>query len=255
MRYTTLDNFIRNLAAFVDDPEAKRTYTKFLRITLEELESLNLTTIPDVKSKIFTVDENNIITLPADAINPVKAGKYVDISGVAGVYPLGKKGAGYELAIKPNNGFSCEPNNITNTKVVFSYENHNSNEVLNLFYINSFYGEDYSYREDRVFGYWTYDKEWNRMIFEDGTIQPGDSVVVQYSVYNDDFKLIPLEVKPMLRHKVLYWFYSNSNRIKAEMHFRKFKMEYARYKRNRKGGYSYDDYINALQKGYYGSVK
>lgn len=254
MRYITLDNFIRLLAAILDDPEAKRTYTKLLRLTISELQTLNLTSIPNVETKILTVNANNTIDLPESAIRPLHAGKYLKINGKGGVYPLGKKSAGFELAIKPNNGFDCAPSNIEDTDVVFSYQNYNR-DTLDLLYIDSFYGERYGFREDRVFGYWSFDKEWGRMIFEDGFIEPGDQVVVKYNVYNDDFKVIPLELKDVLQYKVLHTFYLNSNIRKAAYHNQKFKMEFSRYKRSVLDGYSYDDWINAIQKGYYSGPK
>jgi len=254
MRSITLDRFIRDVAGLLDDPEAKRTYTKLLRIVISQMQDLRLNTIPDLKTEFFTVDINNVVDLPSDVIKPVHAGKYVEIGGVGAVYPLGQKAAGFELAMKPRAGFQCSPESLTNTGVVLTYQNYNGSD-LTLPYVGSWYGESYGYLPDRVFGQWTYDKEWGRMIFEDGYISPGDTVIVKYTVYNDQFKTLPLEIVPMLQYKVLQQFFLTSNVRKAREYKKEFILEWTRFNRNSMSGFSYDDYILAFNRGYNDGIK
>ena len=253
MKTKTLDNFIRDVASLVDDPEAKRSYTKLLRITLNEFEAMALNVIPNVKTEFFTVNDNNIVDLPSDTIAPIQAARYEEVGGTGVVYPLGQKGAGYEVAMKPRDGFQCAPDDLESTDVVFTYQNYN-NSNLNLQYGNWYYGQSYGYHPNRVFGMWSFDEEWSRMIFETGHIQPGQKVIVKYTTLDKNYKVIPVDIIPMLTYRVLEKYYLNANPQKSQLNMRMFKMEYTRYKRNTQH-FTPNDYILAFNRGYNDGIK
>jgi hypothetical protein len=254
MKSQSLDEFIRHVAALLDDPEANRHYVRLLRISVAEIQRLSLTSIPAIKTEIMTVDTNNIVSLPANAIKPIQAAKYVDVSGTGVVYPLGQKTAGFELAMKPTEGFECSPESLENVNVRFSYQGfHGTN--LELPYCDYWYGNYYGYRPERVFGLWSFDEEWGRMIFEDGHISPNDQVIVKYSVFDDEAKQIPLDLTPMLQYKVMSEFFLAANPAKSKYYFNLFRMERRRWKRNKLSSFSYDDYILAFNRGYNDGIK
>jgi hypothetical protein len=254
MRTVSLDRIIRDMASILDDPEAERTYTKLLRILVNELQDLKLTSIPDVKSDIFTVTDNNTVNFPPEIIKPIQAGKYISINGTGAVYPLGQRNAGFELAMKPRDGFQCGPDDLEDVGVTFSYQNYNNNNSFDLQYCNYWYGTTYGYSPERVFGYWSFDKEYGRMIFEDGHVSPGDKIIVKFIIDDVNFKTIPVDWMPMLKYKCFQQYFLSSDPRKSNMNFELFKMEFTRFKRNMQQ-FGYQDYINALNRAYNTGVK
>ncbi len=116
-----------------------------------------------------------------------------------------------------------------------------------------YYNEFYGYKDSRVFGYWQYDEDNNRMLFESGgCVEPGDSVVVKCRMLTNDSeaRLIPVEAYNMMRARVFQWHFSSKNVRKSIEYKKEFKAEISQYKRNKLAEYSIDDYINAFTRGW-----
>lgn len=253
MRMVSLDEVVRSMAAQMDDPEADRTYTKLFRLASEVIEDLGTLIIPDVKSCKVAVEANLTAPMPKDCVKPIQAAKLIRAGGADCVYPLGQKsGIAFRPDIFiPSTRFGCpETSDETPSDVCYCFENFYNLGSPEFFYMPWYYGEFYGYSEDRFFGYWDYDQNENQLVFDVGQcIRAGDEVLVKYKSDQSQCKLFPVSQRDLVRYKTLWMFWETSSLQKGRYFLDMFQRAYDVYKRSIET-YSYDDYINAITRGY-----
>lgn len=263
MKYVSTDEFIRLLAASLDDPEAQKTYVKLLRELKASLQTLNIYLIPNIRSTRVKLDENLCGYLPKEAVDCVTAGKIVkDAAGKACIYPLIRTNDfGFRPDIfVPEPAFGCfelTGTESADTSTCYCYENWNGSAMAELFYyMPSYYGEAYGHSNVIAFGFWRYDKDNNCIVTsENHCLKAGDWVAVKYQCIDspEHEAIIPVEAQEMLRYHVMMNYWGNTDPRKSNNHYQMFKRA-ARMYRHKKLGNTQEDVIIALQSAYRSTV-
>lgn len=256
---TSIDRFVRDLCARVDDPDGTRSYMKLLRITTNAVEQMNLHFIPNIRSFFGTVADNGTMPVPENCIEPIHGSKYMVIGGVECVYPLGrnKESNIYELAIKPANYWACpetpEAPTFNTESYYYNYPGISDGVDGRYHYLNWWYGENYGYHEHRVFGYWSFDESGRQIVFQSGgCVAVGDTVVFSYrtSGPDDKYKMIPNDIKFFLAERVLQQYWESTDVRKASYHFNQMQRNLREYQHDKAGNYTMEDFLNAFKRGY-----
>ena len=253
----TLDDLVRDLCDSLGDSEARLFYTRILRLSIHAIDSLHLRVISNFRSTKAVVKSNLTTDLPSDCIKVAKVAKYLEIDGVPCTYPLGRTDDNFqvagELIIRNPQNLSCDQTPPSTDQCLLGDELiYWPGSSLGTYYLGTYYGEEYGQKTSRFFGLYYDDRENNRLIFPAGyCIQEDDWVVFTYKSTNEDakFSLITIDMYPMLRHRVLSWFWENQDRGKSMDHFQKFRMEVKEYQKS-KTSRSYEDIIDAITSGY-----
>lgn len=258
----TLDDLVRDLCDAVGDAESKQFYTKMTRLSIHAIDSLNLRVIPNFRTEKAIVGSNLTISLPMDCVKVAKAAKYLEVSGAPCVYPLGKSDdvdmVANQMVVNNPQDLSCPetPPTASGCDVGIDWIGYDGG-VLGTYYMGTYYGEQYGYSESRFFGLYVEDRENNRLIFPTGyCVREGDWILFTYKSTNEDqkFEMITIDLYPMLRHRVLSWFWENTDPGKSHTHFRKFRMELREYNRMHTSR-SYDDILDSITRGYKTSAR
>lgn len=242
--YQKLDEFVRDLCSRVNDPTGNFTYVKLLRLTLAQFTELNLFVIPSVRTIQGTVDSSLMLEMPDDNSYPISAFIYRTYQNSPVLFRLGKIDRthyiSYEFA-------SCPDEVDTEIQTPIDLYNYNEFGIYNARLYSEFYGEQYGRRTTRFYGYFSFDKENNRIEFVG--LPEGEIVMVVYNSTSDDCRMIPSTVKPMLSYRVLQQFYETSSPGIARSMERQFKIHLAEFKRLA-DNYSYDDYLDSITSEY-----
>lgn len=262
MRCMTLDDLVRDLCAAIGDTEAKLFYTQITRLAIHAIDSLNLRVIPNFRSTKGVVESNLTVSLPEDCIKVAKAAKYLEVGGSPCVYPLGRSDdadmVANQMVVNSPQDLNCPetPPTASGCDIGIDWIGYNGS-TLGTYYMGSYYGEQYGYSESRFFGLYVDDRTNNRLVFPSGyCISEGDWVLYTYKSTNEDqkFQMITIDLYPMIRHRVLGWFWENTDPGKSMNHFRKFRMELREYKRMHTSR-SYDDILDSITRGYQTSAR
>jgi hypothetical protein len=207
-RYLTLDSVVRDICAENNDPEAAN-YVKIARLTRRVLQEIDLHLLPRVEVKVFNIQENLSVDLPADCIDPIKVG-YEDCNMI---YILPKKVGKfiYEPDCNCTGDVKCVKCNFTPVRT------------------NRGYGEMYGIKSGIEAGYWQYDPTNNRLVFN----KDFKKIYVQYksSLGDGDMQLIPSEAYRMISSRVLYFENLSKNQFAAREYEKVFVIAVKDYKR------------------------
>lgn len=249
LQYKGLDDFVRDLTARVNDPTGNFTYVKLLRLTLSNLRELNLFVVPNIQTIKGVVESNKTVPLPDDTIMPVSAFIVKKCENDDILFRLGKRPRVYQESYE----FASCPSNVqTQDCVKINTINFYGQELREFYLYNEFYGENYGRRQTRFWGWFSFDKENCRIEVLGPKV--GDFIIVICEVANDDCKMIPTDVAPMLAYKVLQQHYESTNPGQARYMERQFKIHMNEFKRHR-DAYSYEDYLDAITSEYANNVR
>lgn len=217
--YITLDEFIRNVAAEMNDPTASKLYVKLLRMTKKAMRNLDvLGKTINVRSYLGTVDDNLAMNLPDDCIVPFYALRYYNTANGNFVLPLIQANTDhinvYELIQSDQSPFA-QPQEI---ETLPQYG------VIGL--EDSWYRHhpDYDYGDKLYYGKWRYDDSNNRLVFRSGgAIAAGAKVICTYRSHSEECKMVPIVWEMTLSHYVQHMMYMNSNPSASRNHFDLFR--------------------------------
>jgi hypothetical protein len=215
--YITLDEFIRNVAAEMNDPTASKLYVKLLRTTKKAMRNLDvLGKTINVRSYLGTVDDNLSMPLPDDCIVPFYALRYYRTQHGDFVLPLIQADTEHinvhELIQSDQSPFA-QPQDI---ETLPEYGVVNSS-MGDLWYRHH---PDYDHGDKLYFGKWRYDGDNNRLVFQsEGTVAAGASVICTYRSHTEECKMVPIVWEMALSHYVQYLMYVNSNPSASRNHF------------------------------------
>jgi hypothetical protein len=233
-RFITLDDFVRNVCAVMDDHECLQ-YAKCVRMSKMTLGELNML-LPYIKSELFEIESNFTIQMPDDTIDVLKVG-YLDSNRQLRV--LDKNDNLRVLVASENEECGVDGSSVLANPVSF----------VNC-YVNGMNGEMFGYRyKGGDVGTWRRNIERNLIELGGGSeVSVGSKLLVEYrtATSNEDIWLIPAESEPAVRWKVLQMMNLSSNQSLSRDAFEFFKISYAqlqdRYRR-----YSLEDWMLAIK--------
>jgi len=231
----TLDSFVRDCAALVDDPEAKKSYVKLLRCARMGINDIGINVFPKIKTIKETVDSNLTVTLPKNCFKITSVAKWVKVGDQDCCYPIGEKSVCRPELI-PGKKFDCgetdAPREVDATSQgSLSFLNYNAG-ILGLYYYGWYYGEFYGYKRDLFFGYYEHDEAEGRLILAPGMcVQENDVLVIEYETLDEMDPVVPVETQAMLRQRVLQYYWMNANTSKSNMAFSQFKVEVRQFRK------------------------
>lgn len=244
-----------DICSRLDDPEGK-LYLKLLRILLSEMRTFNNFLVPNFKGIKVAVESNFSAAMPDDCIKPVQAGKYVRVGNQDYLYPLGNRNdlqfRAFEMT--PPKKFACAQTPETyESQTYWDYEWQGG--YNRFWYLGSYYGEIYGYKQTRFFGWWTWDEAEKRILFDvDGCLAEGDFVVVRYKASNTQVEEFDAVIEEPLRNKILAEYYRTSNPGISAQHFDMFRRSYRMYKHDKLNA-SQEDILDAITSGYSSAVR
>jgi hypothetical protein len=245
-----LDTIVRNACSNVGDTDAQKAYVPMLRCATMALRDLNLHVTPSVKSFIFTVGDNLTIQMPGDCLNPFTALKLINNECA---YPLGKvDGLNFRTEdMVPTNEWCPESVEQTSSDVCFRMYHLDGFPYRDFFYMDYYYGEIYGYKESRFFGFYTYDKSANKVLFvSGGCVHPGDRVAISYEAKDDTFCIVPEDLEMPLFHYSLHLYYASTSPGKSANHMTLFKVHLRKYNHKKIKRYSRQDILDSITRGY-----
>ena len=254
---TNLDDFVINLCeAFLGDPDHK-SYMRVYRLAAQAIKELKINLLPTYESDVLKVKDNLTVTLPTRATAPISVDKYVRVGDVDCVYPLRiSKDASHnvlEIVQKPANAWACPqvPESVDTSQLSQQYDYYTASGRLTAYYLPHYYGEYFAYSESRFYGeyYWGKDNPSIIVFGPNGCVSKGDNVIVRYSVSDPALNIIPIDMNPIIRTRVLQWYWEASNPSKGAYYKREFQGEIAQKQRNEQR-FSYDELIDAHVRGY-----
>lgn len=250
LRYKGVNEFVRDLTSRVNDPTGDFTFVKLLRLTVSNLSELNLFVVPSLMTIKGAVEDTLTVPLPEDTIQPVAAFIYQTCAGNEFLFRLGKR----ERVYSPSYEFASCPDAL-DTEACTAINTFNFyGEPFREFYLyTNFYGERYGKRNTRFYGWFSYDVVNQRLEVLGPTT--GQILLVVCETANEDCKLIPTDVAPMLGYKVLQQYYESTNVGQAMYMERQFKIALNEFKRRRSDNYSYNDYLDAVTSEYSSNVR
>lgn len=240
MRWVTLDKITKDVCVSLGDTDF-RQYARIIRCAALAVDEVFRNAIPIMKSEIFEVPSNLVITLPPNAGIVTKVGVITGAGRIEILY--------YDSSIrreKANKLAECAPEDIV-PDVTF----------YNLNWGNAYYGEYYAYRDDPAkAGTYRYNLENGTIeLGSQGFVTVGAEIVVEYKDESDEkYRMIPTEATTVIMQRTFFHYKTASKPGEAELHFRQFQREFARLKSLylRK---TLEDYIRPFQLGYHSGVK
>lgn len=254
---TTLDAFVTNiLEGFLGDSQHK-LYARVYRLSAMAIKELRLNLLPTYKSNVFQVAENLTVALPSEAMAPISVDKYIRVGNTDCVYPLrlvkDVSQNVYEIVQKPANAWACPevPDSVDPDTLTHSYDYYSNSGTRTAFYMPHYYGEYFGYSESRYYGQYYWDKTNPDVVVfgPGGCISIGDNVIIRYSVSDAQLNILPIDMVPIIRTRVLQWYWEASNTSKSQYYKREFQGEIAQRQRGL-NTFDYDELIDAHIRGY-----
>ena len=240
IKFKPIHDFVTDLTSEVNDPGGHYSFLKLLRLTTSVMQELNLWVIPNLYTQRFVIQDNGTVDMPEDCIQPV-IGFVVKKCGTEEfLFPLGKVDDRFARNITCSE-FPEEPS-VTDCNQVSLVNYYGRDQAC---WAWGAYSERYGKRESRFFGLYSFDSVENRVHFRNGPA-PGYTVVLTFKSSNDDYKRLPVDAAPMVRHRVLQRYYIPTDKGAASMHRNEFRVSLKMFKKGRLSGYSLNDYIDAM---------
>ncbi len=249
------DDFIMDICASLDDPEGKQ-YLKVLRIALREMRNFKTFLVSNIKGIKVVVESNFSAPMPEDCIYPIQMGKYVRMNNQDFIYPLGnRKDLQFRtFEMTPPKKFSCPQNPEDYESMQYwDYEWYGAQNRF--WYLGSYYGEEYGYKQTRFFGWWTWNEDDHRIEFDvDGCLSEGDFVAVRYRAHNSEVQEFDSFIEEPLRNKILAEYFRPSNPTTSAQYFDMFRRSYRMYK-HQKVQAGHEEILDAITSGYSSAVR
>lgn len=240
IKFKSVHDLVTDLTSEVNDPGGHYTFLKLLRLVTSTMQELNLWVIPNLYTQRFTIQANGTVDMPDDCIQPVEAFVVRKCQADEFLFPLGKVNDRFSRNITCEE-FPEEPT-VSNCgqATLVNYYGADRN-----WWIWNPYSEQYGKRESRFFGLYSYESGENRIHFRNGP-QPGHIVVVTFKSSDDDYKRLPIDAVPMVRHRALQRYYIPVDKGAADRHRQEFRASIKMFKKGRLSGYSLNDYVDAM---------
>lgn len=238
IQFKPIHDLVTDLASEVNDPGGHYTFLKLLRLVVSVVQELNLWVIPNLYTQRFLIQDNGAVDMPEDCIQPILAFAVGKCGAEEVLFPLGKADDRF-------------PRNITELPEVPAISQCSQATLVNyygndkLWWLWSPYSERYGKRESRFFGLYSYESAENRAHFRNGPA-PGQAVVLTFKSQNNDYKRLPIDAVPMVRHRVLQRYYIPVDKGAADRHRNEFRASLKMFKKGRLSGYSLNDYVDAM---------
>lgn len=203
--------------------------------------------IPNMVTIDGVVNDAGNFPMPEDCIRPIINTWVKECKdGTPLCFPLGilDRQQAYQTIICPQPPEGPEPSDCTPVEF-YNYGGLNREFLV---YSNWYY-ENYGKRQERFFGYVTYNVENNRLEFTGGP-PAGEKVLITYRSDNSEAKVIPMDAVAMVRNFTLYRHWLSSDRFTAMEYWRQFKIAIRMFKRSRLSGYRYEDYLDSFTREY-----
>lgn len=240
IKFKAIHDLVTDLSSEVNDPGGHYSFLKLLRLVTSVMEELNLWVIPNFYTQRFTIRENGTADMPEDCIQPVLAFVARACGTEEFLYPLGKADDRFARNITCSE-FPEEPS-VSDCGQVNLVNYYGADRAS---WAWGAYSERYGKRESRFFGLYSFDSTENRVHFRNGP-QPGQIAVITFRSANDDYKCLPVDAVPMVRHRVLQRYYIPIDKGAADRHRMEFRASLKMFKKGRLSGYSIHDYIDAF---------
>lgn len=240
IKFKPVHDLVTDLTSEVNDPGGHYAFLKLLRLVTSVMQELNLWVIPNLYTQRFAIQDNGAANMPEDCIQPVAAFVAKKCGNEEFLFPLGKANDRFSRNIACDE-FPEEP----------SVSDCGQGRLINYYgqdrdwWIWRPYSERYGKRESRFFGLYSFDAAENRVHFRNGP-QPGQVVIITFKSSNDDYKKLPIDAVPMVRHRVLQRYYIPTDKGAADRHRQEFRASIKMFKKGRLSGYSLNDYIDAM---------
>jgi hypothetical protein len=241
LKTITTDEFIQGNCALLDDPEGKKTYSKVARAFTIAVRELNSNLITDVRSSFGVVEDNMTVAVPDHTVDILYGGKWIKVGdgNVDSIYPF-SKASGVQIldarGVKmPFNCVNIEPDVASGeANVSYDFINFNGADTFRLAHYGKYYGERYDTSKGVVFGYYSFDEAYKRIIIQPNSLtQPGDKFIYLYRSIECDtmYTHIPINFEPVIRARTMYYYWLNQTPFKASQWQRAFITAIDNYKR------------------------
>lgn len=240
-RFDTFDVVVRDICAYLNDPDASKKYGMVARFLRRSLEELNVSMIGNIKSVLLLIEDNLTAPLPDDFNYVSKIG--VCCNGQLRILPQNEKLCVPE---SPNMWICCtctEPSSMTSTQVAQTQNPqgcshctfHNVIAPTGGAFNNTTWGNGlfaypywYGVHAKNYNGSYKIDDQNGQVIFGSGCdTAPGSMVVMEYNAAlgNSDYAFIPRTYFNVLLHKTAYYIKKGQEQILENRNFiRQWKM-------------------------------
>lgn len=235
MKFTTIDNIIRDLCAVQLNTAAEgQTYLRVLRAVRSAVEQVNLTYLPVVKSVLVDVDTNLIAALPQDVITILKVGMITTNGKLTQLIqnPHIRREVYVDMTEDVPEYCDCEqpPSGV----VEVTQDTPLAGIFHNVMWPTRFYGELYaSTNAMDQDGGWRYNEASNVLEMASGSlVQPGVKVLVEYKGSGDEqYQFIPTAAQTTIEFFALYKLFTNDPG-RSSFYMNEFRRNAAQMKRD-----------------------
>jgi hypothetical protein len=242
-RFTTLHAITTDICMQLGDDNL-RSYPRVARAVKKAVDDIFNNLLPIVKTELFEVPDNLVITLPEGAGIVTK----VAVMDHNGTYILLYHDSKIRRTVY-NKLLECDPKDIVgnNEPVVF----------YNTWYQGTYYGELYCTTNDPMrAGTYRYDLESGTVeLGSNGFVKIGDEVMIEYKDQSDErYIMIPSEAASCVNARSLYHYNLAANPRSAAYMFEQFKIEFKRLK-SLYVQKTLEDFIRPFLRGQHSGVK
>jgi len=218
-RFTTIDAITANICVQLGD-DNMRSYPRVIRAVKQAVDDVFNNLLPIVKTEVFEVPQNLVITLPKSAGIVTKVGAIDQNGKIILLYHDSNIRREVYNEIK-----DCEPESIAQNPEPIAF--------YNVWYLGNYYGELYCTTNDPMrAGTYRYDLESGTVeLGSNGFVKIGDDIIIEYKDSSDDrYKRIPQEAAACINARSLYHYNLATNPRMAQSMFQMFNIEYKRLK-------------------------
>ena len=225
MKYTTLDNIVRDICAVQLEDPANKQYLRVARAVKAGIDVVHMTYLPAIQTKLLDVADNLTVQLPPDLVSVIKVGLLTDDGKIVSLIqdPQLRR-------VEYNNFVSdgplyCECEVPPPSATVVPDAAEPSDIFHNCWWWNFFYGELYAAGNGMDHeGGWRYNSEYNVLEMATGTlVQAGVKVLVEYKSMGDEgYTMIPAVASETIQQYALYKLFQNIPG-KANYHMQEFR--------------------------------
>jgi len=256
MKFTSLDEIVRNLCAVQLNDPGNSQYLRAARAVRSAINEVNLTFLPNVKSELLDVDSSLVVPLPPDVISITKVGMLTRNGKIITLIqdPQLRVAQLNQYLADYNEYCECEeppPSITTLPPTAQAYEIYH-----NCLWWGGFYGELYAAGNGMDHeGGWRHNIESGVLEMATGTlVQAGVKVLVEYkSLGDDNYKMVPITAAETIEAFALYKLFSNKPNLSA-FYMQEFRRHAAELKRKTKP-FDTLGVLNAFMRGQKATVK
>lgn len=256
MRFTSLDEIVRDIISVQLGSEGTNQYLRVSRAVKAGINEVQLTFLPSIQSSLLEVGTNLIVNLPPDHITITKVGILTsDGKIVTLIQNSHLRRVEYDKLINDIPEY-CECEVPPPSAVDIPITSEACNIFHNCLWWNSRYGELYAAGNGMDFeGGWRYNMDAGVIEMASGTlVQPGVKVLVEYkSLDNEQYTMVPIVAKETIEAFAMYKLFLNRPQLSA-YYMQEFRRMAAELKRKVKP-FDTLGVLNAFMRGQKGTVK